>query len=107
MQLMLVRSAVGLSLELLRLVPCALAAVRRAAGPGLTQKERDAPWLGLSPLSVPGGLAYAAISSDVALMLIILLTYAVLSPITCFVMAGCFGGAVVVYRNQARSSTLA
>ena len=103
MQLMLVRSAVGLSLELLRVVPCALAAVRRAAGPGLTQKERDAPWLGLGPLSEPGVLAQAAVASDAVLMLVILLTYAVLSPITCFVMAGCFGVAAVVYRNQASS----
>lgn len=100
MQLMLVHYFVGLGLELARAVPCAIAAVRRAAGPGLTPKERDAPWLGLSPLSVPGQLALPALLSDAALMFVILLTYAVLSPVTCFVMAFCFGASAVAYRSQ-------
>ena len=102
MQLMLVRSCVGLGLELLRLVPCTIAALRRL-GPGLTPKEREAPWLGLSPLSEPGELAHAAALSDAVLMFVILFAYAALSPVTCFVMAFCFGTAAVVYRNQART----
>ena len=100
MQLMLVQYFVGLGLELARPVPCAIAAVRRAAGPGLTPKERDSPWLGLSPLSAPGELGHPALLSDVALMFVILFTYAALSPVTCFVMAFCFGASAVAYRNQ-------
>jgi hypothetical protein len=100
MQLMLVQYFVGLGLELLRPVPCALAALRRLLGPNLTEKERAAPWMGLSPLSIPGPLDQPALLSDVLLMFIILLAYAALSPVTCFVMVFCFGFSAVVYRNQ-------
>jgi hypothetical protein len=100
MQLMLVQNFVGLGLELLRPVPCALAALRRLLGPNLTAKERAAPWMGLSPLSSPGPLDQPAVLSDVLLMFIILLAYAALSPVTCFVMVFCFGFSAVVYRNQ-------
>ena len=56
--------------------------------------------MGLSPLSVPSQLALPALLSDAALMFVILLTYAVLSPVTCFVMAFCFGASAVAYRSQ-------
>ena len=102
MQLMLVHYFVGLGLEVARIIPCAVAAVRRAAGPGLTPKERDTPWLGLNPLAVPSDFAplQPALLSDAVLMFVILLVYAVLSPVTCFVMSFCFGASAIVYRNQ-------
>lgn len=100
MQLMLVQSFLGMGLELLRPVPCAIAAVRRILGPGVTDKERAAPWMGLNPLSSPGPFDQPNSLSSVMLMYVILLAYAVLSPVTCFVMAFCFGVMTVTYRNQ-------
>eukprot|EP00292_Cryptomonas_paramecium_P003984 CAMPEP_0113682784 /NCGR_PEP_ID=MMETSP0038_2-20120614/12881_1 /TAXON_ID=2898 /ORGANISM="Cryptomonas paramecium" /LENGTH=727 /DNA_ID=CAMNT_0000601943 /DNA_START=210 /DNA_END=2393 /DNA_ORIENTATION=- /assembly_acc=CAM_ASM_000170 len=100
MQLMLVQSFVGMGLELLRPVPCAIAAVRRLLGPNVTPKERAAPWMGLNPLSSPGPFDQPNSLSSVMLMYVILLAYAVLSPVTCFIMAFCFGVMTITYRNQ-------
>ena len=99
MQLMIVQNSVSLGLELLRPTPCAVGWLR-GFGPGLTAKERAAPWMGMSPLSDPGSLDQPTLLSDVLLQHVIVLSYAVLSPVTCFVMALCFGCAAVVYRHQ-------
>jgi hypothetical protein len=100
MQLMLVRSCLGLGLELLRVGPCAAAWLRGAAGPGLTAKERGAAWMGLRPLSDPGPLDQPVALSDAVLMLAVVLAYAALAPATCAVLALGFGFAAVVLRNQ-------
>jgi calcium permeable stress-gated cation channel len=99
MQLMIVQSSVNLGLELLRPTPCVLGWLR-GLGPSLTAKEREAQWMGMPPLSDPGSLDQPTLLSDVLLQLVIVLAYAALSPVTCFVMAVCFGWAAVVFRHQ-------
>ena len=99
MQLMLVQNSVSLGLELLRPTPCILGWLR-GFGPGLTAKERAAQWMGMHPLSDPGSLDQPTLLSDVLLQFVIVLSYAALSPVTCFVMAVSFGCAAVVFRHQ-------
>ncbi|KAF4659558.1 hypothetical protein FOZ61_000940 [Perkinsus olseni] len=95
-----VRVGLGLGIELIRLVPAALALLRRCLGPGLSEKERSRIWLGLEPLEAPIQLELPRVLSTVMLFFMILFVYSVMSPITCLVMAFGFSCFSVVYKNQ-------
>lgn len=52
-QILLVNVFLSMSLELLGVSRLAVAWIRQMFGPGLTEKERTSPWMGLKPLNDP------------------------------------------------------
>jgi calcium permeable stress-gated cation channel len=71
-QILLVKTFLGLGLELLRVTPLAIAGIRRQVGPRLTEKERNSAWFGLNPLAVPNEFEYAAVTSEAILYYMVL-----------------------------------
>jgi len=89
-----------LASDLLRVTPIAMALLRRCIGPRLTQKERDQIYMYLRPLSQPAEFWFAYMLSQIILYFTILLVFAVISPITSFVLGFCFVFAQSMYRHQ-------
>jgi Calcium-dependent channel, 7TM region, putative phosphate len=71
----------GLSLELIRVVPIIQAAVRSNIGYSLTEKERSQTVLGMRPLSDPDHFHFARIFSSDILYFMVLFVYSTLAPI--------------------------
>jgi hypothetical protein len=71
-QMLLVKTFLGLGLELLRVTPLAIAGIRSQVGPRLTEKERNSAWFGLNPLAVPNEFEYAAVTSEAILYFMVL-----------------------------------
>lgn len=92
--------------EVLRVVPIAQATLRKFIGPRLTEKERNKVFMGLRPLSDPEELDQAEALSQVVLYFTVQLVYAVIAPITAFILGFCFACFGLVYRHQVRSSSL-
>lgn len=63
-QMAVVMTTTTVVIEGLRVVPIALATVRRFAGPRLTEKERETTFMGLRPLSDPDDFAHADFLSN-------------------------------------------
>jgi calcium permeable stress-gated cation channel len=59
------------AIEGLRVVPLALALLRRFVGPRLTEKERRTTYMGLAPLNEPPGFPHADYLSNMVLYFII------------------------------------
>lgn len=100
MQYAIVQTFLGLSIEALRISSVVVAWLRRKLGPNLTEKERNTPWMGLSPLSVPSEFAFAATQADQILFYVILFVYSVLAPISSFIMGFIFFVKAMIYRHQ-------
>ena len=100
MQILFVQTFLGQGLELVRVIPVAIAAVRSRIGPNLTEKERNTAWFGLSPLADPGEFGFADVSSNGILYFMVLFVYGTLAPITNWFLAFCFIIMVSGYRNQ-------
>jgi hypothetical protein len=89
-----------LGLELLRVTPIAFAAIRRRVGPRLTEKEKNSPFFCLRPLSCPSNFPHADLLAQIVLYFTVQLVYAVIAPITSFVLAFCFIYMGAAYRHQ-------
>jgi hypothetical protein len=101
---------ISLAMEMLRVVPLAMALIRRFLPPNLTQKEKETTVFGISPLADPSEFELASslaqIVRDLALMniglnesnhvvgqilnFVIMLVYAVIAPLTVFIQGFCF-----------------
>lgn len=99
-QILLVSTFLNMPLELLRVVPLAIAYVRTKVGPNLTEKERNTAWMGLQPLSDPGTFSHASVLSSTVLYFMVFFVYSTFAPITCFFMAFCFLLMGAGYRHQ-------
>lgn len=77
-------------LELLRVVPLGYALVRRYVGPNLTEKERRRKWKFLYSLEDPPSFWHAETFSQIVLFYVVFFVYSTISPITSFVLLGCF-----------------
>jgi len=99
-QYTLVETFISMGLEIIRLIPIIKAWIRSKFGPNLTEKERNTPWLGLAPLSVPDEFGHAEALSDLVIYFLLLFVYSVMSPIMAFVQALAFGITGMVYRHQ-------
>lgn len=86
--------------EILRVVPVAMALIRSCVGPRLTEKERQTTFMGLRPLADPVEFEHADIFSQIVLYWMIFLVYAVIAPLVSFVMAFCFLYMGSAYRHQ-------
>ena len=71
-QILLVKTFLGLGLELLKVTPLVVAGIRSIVGPGLTEKERNSIWMGLRPLAAPAEFAYSDITSSAILYYMVL-----------------------------------
>lgn len=89
-QLVLISTVIGIGAELLRTTALVQAGCRKFVGPRVTKEERDKPWMGLRPLSNPRFFLFAQILAKINLFFMILLTFAVLAPFICFIMAFAF-----------------
>jgi calcium permeable stress-gated cation channel len=99
-QIVFVGTVVMVGLELLRVTPIAFAAIRRHLGPRLTEKERKSSFFIFRPLSDPSEFPHADLLSQVVLYFTVQLVYAVIAPITSFVLAFCFLYMGAAYRHQ-------
>ncbi len=101
-----------MGLELTRVIPISLGFIRRYLGPNLTPKERSTVWLGIRPIEkyevwkdlgldpLLYRLPLADVLANLMLFLIIVLSYACLSPAMCFLMSFIFKLLETCYRNQ-------
>ena len=89
-QISIVSTVVHGGMELLRVVPVAMAILRSFIGPRLTEKERRTTYLGLRPLADPLEFQHAYFTSQAVLYFMVLLVYSVISPLTNFFLAFCF-----------------
>lgn len=99
-QLVFIGTVIGLGTELLRTTALVQSTLRKFMGPRLTVDEKNSPWIGLRPLSNPRFFLYAQVLAKMTLFFMILLTFAVLAPIVCCVMAFAFLVSEIGYRNQ-------
>lgn len=99
-QILLVDTCVGLSLELLRITPVATAFARSILGPKLTEEERRTTWCGLRPFADPLEFEHAKILSGLVLYFIVFFVYATLAPITSIFVFLCFIFTGAAYRHQ-------
>ena len=100
MQILFVQTFLGQGLELVRVVPVAIAYIRSCVGPNLTDKERNTVWLGLKPLAAPGDFGFADVLSNGILYFMVVFVYGTLAPVTNWFMAFCFVIMISGYRNQ-------
>jgi hypothetical protein len=82
-QLLLVSTAVGVAfMESLRVVPVVISCIRGLIGPKLTEKQRNTPFLGLSPISIPPAFPHAVAMAQVVLYFMVFFVYSVVAPLT-------------------------
>lgn len=99
-QILLVNTCVGLSSELLRITPIALAFARTLVGPKLTEEERRTTWNGIRPFADPYEFQHAEVLSGFVLYFIVFFVYATLAPITSVFVFLCFVFMGAAYRQQ-------
>jgi Calcium-dependent channel, 7TM region, putative phosphate len=99
-QILLVDTAISLSVELLRVAAVGNAAVRAMFGPNLTEKERETTWMGIRPLADPSEFGHADLMAITVLYFVVYFVYAVLAPITSAFMFICFLLIGAAYRHQ-------
>lgn len=75
---------------MLRVVPLVHALIRRFVGPRLTEKERQTTFFGIRPLADPTEFEHADNLSNLVFNFVVMLVYAVTSPLTSFIQAFCF-----------------
>jgi hypothetical protein len=91
MQIMLASTFMLQGIELLRLYPLGCALVRRVCGPRLTSKERSKKWGWIYSLEDPPEFWHAETFAQIQILYImIFFVYAVIAPITAFVILFCF-----------------
>jgi hypothetical protein len=83
----IVQTGLPVVLELLRVVPIIKAAIYQIFAPKLTPRERESPWFGLSPLSVPGSFSATDPLGQNFLMLILVLVFTPIAPWLCYFAA--------------------
>ena len=99
-QILLVQTFLGVSFELLRVLPLIYAFIRSRVGPNLTEAERNRKWWWFNPLAEPLEFEYANVTSNAILYFMILFVYSTIAPITNWFMAFCFMMLNSAYRHQ-------
>ncbi|CAK4684028.1 unnamed protein product [Aphanomyces euteiches] len=95
----LVQTGLSLMLQLLRVVPIFLGGIYWLFAPKLTQRERSAPWLGLTPATTSPKLDVTTPLAQHFLVFLLVLTFAPLAPIVSVVGGFFFLIADIVYRR--------
>jgi hypothetical protein len=100
LQIILVNTFFGLSVELLRVIPLFMAWIRHRVGPNVTKNERNMVYMGIHPLSNPAEFRHAEVFGQAILYFMVFFVYSTMAPITTFFLAFCFLLAGIGYRNQ-------
>lgn len=99
-QILLVDTFLNMGLELIRISPIVIAAIRGQVGPRLTEKERSTTWWGLRPLCDPSEFEHANLLAGTVLYFMVYFVYATIAPVTTFFMFLCFLLMAAGYRHQ-------
>mmetsp|Transcript_10784 Transcript_10784/g.16622 ORF Transcript_10784/g.16622 Transcript_10784/m.16622 type:complete len:874 (+) Transcript_10784:239-2860(+) len=99
-QILLVRTFLGLATELLRPSAIVIAWIRGKVGPNLTEKERNTTWMGLRPLSDPLEFEYASGLADSILYFMVTFVYTGMAPFTNYFLSFCYLLLGSCYRHQ-------
>jgi len=99
-QFVLIQNFLGCSVEILRVVPIALAVIHHRVAPDLTEKERMTPYLFFKPLTYPEEIEYPLLFSEMILYFLVTLIYSCVAPIMPYFILITFGILSVVFRHQ-------
>eukprot|EP00549_Striatella_unipunctata_P010714 CAMPEP_0118686614 /NCGR_PEP_ID=MMETSP0800-20121206/7914_1 /TAXON_ID=210618 ORGANISM="Striatella unipunctata, Strain CCMP2910" /NCGR_SAMPLE_ID=MMETSP0800 /ASSEMBLY_ACC=CAM_ASM_000638 /LENGTH=765 /DNA_ID=CAMNT_0006583685 /DNA_START=169 /DNA_END=2466 /DNA_ORIENTATION=- len=100
MQFLMVKTFLGMGIELLRISSVVMAFIRSKVGPNLTEKERNTTWLGLRPLADPLDFRHAEMLAEMILYFMVTFVYSVMAPMTAFVLFMNFLILSFSYRHQ-------
>jgi hypothetical protein len=89
-QITLVKTFVGVGVELLRVSPIAQAILRSCIGPRLTERERQKTFMGLRPLADPIFFYHSIWLSSIVLYFMVFFVYAVIQPLFSYFLFACF-----------------
>ena len=89
-QIILVSTFIGQSLELLRVGPISKAWLRSRLGQNLTETEKNTTYFHLRPLSDPNSFQHAEVFAQTMLYFLVIFVYATIAPLTCYFAAFCF-----------------
>lgn len=90
----------GLTLELLRLVPIVISTLFALLAPKHTRRERNSTWLGLRDIMQTDPFDPTNPLADCFLVLLVTLTFAPIAPLVCYFTWFFFFVAEIVYRRQ-------
>ncbi|TDH68696.1 hypothetical protein CCR75_005172 [Bremia lactucae] len=96
----IVQTGLGLTMELLRIVPLILSILFALLAPNRTQREHNMSWFGLRDISQTNSLDPTNILADCFLVLLLTLTFAPIAPLVCYFTCFFFVVAEIVYRRQ-------
>jgi hypothetical protein len=99
-QFVLIQNFLGCSVEILRVIPIALAIGHNRLAPDLTEKERRTPYLFFKPLSCPEEIEYPLLFSEMILYFLVTLIYSCVAPIMPYFILITFGILSIVFRHQ-------
>lgn len=124
-QVVFVSTVITIVTETLRIIPLAMALIRKRMGPNLTKKERQTAAFGIRPLAdveefsladntgqivrstlYKSGTNLTEARSFQVMNFIIMLVYAVIAPMTAYTQGFCFLLLYVSYRHQFVSSLI-
>ena len=101
MQMILATTLMLQGIELLRLYPLGCAMLRKVMGPRATAKERSKAWMWIYSLEDPPEFWHAETFAQIQILYVmIFFVYAVIAPITTFVLLFCFILLEAGYRYQ-------
>lgn len=85
MSYVIIQLGLNMTLELLRVVPIVKGTIYDMFAPKLTAKQRESAWFGLQPVHRPGPYEICGPLSEVFLVLILILVFAPIAPMMCYV----------------------
>lgn len=89
-QIILVQTFTYISVELLRITPICLAALRFCIGPNRTERERDRTFFGLRPFAEPVNFYHSYWLAFTVLYFMVYFVYTTIAPISNYVLLVCF-----------------
>lgn len=99
-QISVVGTFVGMAVELHRILPLSMAAIRRFVGPNLTEKERSKAYLSIPSLEDPWDFQHAEVLGQTVLYFMVFWVYCTIAPLTCLFLAFCYVLLSSGYRHQ-------
>ncbi|OQS02088.1 hypothetical protein THRCLA_05512 [Thraustotheca clavata] len=96
---LMVQTGLSMSLQLLRVMPIIFGVIYRILAPQLTPREKKTPWFGFAPMSATGKFDITTSLAQIFLMFLVILTFAPLAPLLCYMGGIFFAVSEIVYRR--------
>lgn len=100
MSVLVIQGCLGLTLELVRVVPVILAYLHRKIAPQITPRERENPWLFLKPLWFPDEFEQSKLLAEQFFVFLLIVVFAPIAPLVAYMALVYFALCDVVYRRQ-------